>query len=126
MYFWVITDISGTTKFEEQHLLVNKGVNSGTGLQGFDSLFDPAEWTGFTVAYYHELNVYDSGANYDADAKLQEDPEGTPADITGSTVTDIIQRERSSAMTMPGSASDVDTNITSFATFCRKPDVLNL
>lgn len=111
-----IVTIFGVNKFEEYYNITNLPFNAGTGLQGAPAYYDPADWDGIDVEFFHENCVYDGGANYDADTKLQEDPNGTPADISGSTLTDIIQRERSSALTMPSTAKEIDLYVTSFGT----------
>jgi len=97
----VQTDASAITKLEEQYLLLNSEVNSGTGLQDYDTKYDPDEYSGVTVVLYHETNVYDAGADYDADAKLQYDVTGTPIDTYKSSITDSLQRERSPAFDIP-------------------------
>jgi hypothetical protein len=114
--FYLYTSVAYLNKLEVQKLLLNRAVNSGTGLQNGDSLHDPVELDGYDEVAYHEATVEDAGSNYDGDAKLQEDVDDTPSDITGSTITDCIQRERSSAVTLPSSADDIDVNITSFGT----------
>ncbi len=96
---------SAITKTETQYLIANTKLSSGTSLQDFDTYFDPNEWQSVTNTYIHEANSVSGGTS---DVKLQYDPNGTPTDITGSTITDIIQREQSSAMTMPGSAQTID------------------
>ncbi|MEB3215388.1 MAG: hypothetical protein VKN72_03875, partial [Nostocales cyanobacterium 94392] len=105
----IVNPTDGITKLEPQYLLANTAVGAGTGLQDYDTYFDPAEWDSVTNTYYHEANNVASGTS---DAKLQTDPNGTPADITGSTITDIIERERSSSLTMPGTAQTIDVNQT--------------
>jgi len=105
----VIVQTASPTKLEQQYLIANTAIGAGTGLQDFDTYFDPAEWSGVTNVYIHEADNVASGT---ADAKLQTDPNGTPADVTGSAITDIIQRERSSTLTMPGTAQTIDVNQT--------------
>lgn len=102
--FYVTTDISAApTLLEPQYLLANKTLSSGTSLQDYDTLFDPAEWAGTTNTYYHEATSQSGGTS---DVKLQNT--SGPTDITGSTITDIIQRERSSSLTMPGASATLD------------------
>lgn len=94
------------TKLEAQYLLINQNTTS-TGLQDQDTLFDPAEWSGVTNAYFHETNA--DGAS--SAVKLQTDPNGTPADISSSTVTGA-NRQRTAALTMPTSSATIDANVT--------------
>jgi hypothetical protein len=102
------------TKLEPQYLLANTATTT-TGLNDFDTYFDPAEWSGVTNVYYHEQNASLNTSN----TKLQQDPNGTPADITNSPVTGgsataADSRKRSAtALTMPGSAQTIDTNVVS-------------
>jgi len=106
---------SGITKLEPQYLLLNSGAAVSTGLQHFDTYYDPSEWDvgSGSITYIHEGNGVASGT---VDVKLQSDPTGTPADITGSTITDVIQREQSSSLTMPGAATAIDVNVTGTGT----------
>jgi hypothetical protein len=104
------------TKIEPQYLLANTGSFGGsTGLKDFDTLYDPAEWSagGGTITYIHEGNGVASGTG---DLKLQSDPNGTPADVTNSTITDCVERERSSSLTMPGASATLDVNVTGTGT----------
>lgn len=98
------------TKLEPQYLLANTGYfGASTGLKDFDTYYDPAEWSEVTNTYTHEANNSAAGT---MDTKLQSDPNGSPADVTNSTITDVIEREESSAMTMPGAAATIDENVT--------------
>lgn len=102
----IIINQAGTsiTKLEPQYLLANTAFTAGTSLQNFDTYYDPADWTGATVDFFHD----GMGANGSTSSiKLQSDPNGTPADVTGSTVTPA-NRTRSSEITMPGSADTID------------------
>lgn len=107
--YFELTGITGITKLESQYLLANAAIGAGTGLQDYDTYYDPAEWSSVTNVYIHEANNVAAGTS---DVKLQSDPNGTPADVTNSTVTNIIEREQSSAMTMPGAAATLDVNQT--------------
>ncbi len=98
--------IVALAKLEPQYLLINQNTTT-TGLQDYDTLFDPAEWSGVTNSYYHETNA--DGAS--SAVKLQTDPNGTPADISGSTATGA-NRQRTSALTMPTSSQTIDANVT--------------
>jgi hypothetical protein len=93
-------------KFQPQYQLINQSITA-TGLADFDALFDPAEWSSVTNTYYHETNA--DGAS--SAVKLQTDPNGTPADITSSTATGA-NRQRTAALTMPGSSATIDANVT--------------
>ena len=98
--------VAEVSNFEPQYLLINQSITT-TGLQDFDTLFDPADWTGSTVSYFHESNA--DGAS--SAVKLQTNPNVTPADIASSSVTGA-NRQRSSALTMPGSSATIDANVT--------------
>jgi hypothetical protein len=89
---------SGVTALEPQYLLANTLFRSGTSLQNFLTTWNPDEWTtGNTYNFIHEGN---------SDIKIQNT--SGPTDVTGSSITDVIQREQSSAMTMPVSAATLD------------------
>lgn len=104
------------TKIQTEYLLGNTGSFGGsTGLKDYDNYYDPADWnagTG-TITYLHEGDGASAGTG---DMKLQSDPNGTPADLTTSTITDTIQRERTAAITMPGAAATIDVNVTGTGT----------
>ncbi len=111
----IIVDQSGTiTKLEPQYLLANTSFNTVTGLKDFDTTFDPGEWTGVTNVYIHEANGAASGTG---DVKLQSDPNGAPADIAGSDITNVIEVEQgSSNLTMPVLSATIDVNVTGTGT----------
>ena len=92
-------------------MLLNSEVNAGTGLQDFDTLWDPAEWDGVDLVCHHEISVDNAAGN--PAAKLQYDSDDTPEDVVDSDVAATDLRERSAAMTMPA-ADDIDVNITDF------------
>jgi hypothetical protein len=108
MSFYVTTTAGvAPTLLQPQYLLANKTFSSGTSLQDYDTYYDPAEWddgTGGTTTFYQEASSISGGTS---DVKLQ-DTSG-PTDITGSTITDISNRSRSSSLTMPGSTATLDT-----------------
>gem|GEM_PF-2785273 len=109
----IVVDQTSPTKLESQYLLANTGSFGGsTGLKDFDTQFDPSEWANVTNTYLHELNGVSGGTG---DAKLQTDPNGTPADITGSTVTNVSFLTNSTS-TMPSATSTVDVNVTGTGT----------
>jgi hypothetical protein len=110
----IIVDQSGSiSNLEEQYLLANSSFGGTTGLKDFDTYYDPNEWGGNTITYYLEGNGVSSGTG---DIKLQQDPNGSPADITGSAITDTVEVEQSSNMTMPVSAQTLDVNVTGTGT----------
>ncbi len=96
------------TKFECQYLLAN---NTGvaTGVQSYYTIFDPNEWQGVTNTYIHEAT---STGNLVLDMDLVSTGV-SPILITGSTLTDLTQREQSSALTMPLVSGTIDVRITS-------------
>jgi hypothetical protein len=102
----VIDSEASPLKFELQYFLF--GAPAVTGLQDGDTLYDPAEWGGGTFTYFHEGCGIAAGTN---DLKLQDI--AGPTDITGSTITDCIERERTGALTMPGASATIDSNYTS-------------
>jgi len=105
MTYWYVKGC--ITKTECHSLLVNAN-DTATGLLNFDQYYDPDnEWDGVTFDSYHEVVLSD-----ECQAKLQEDPNGTPADITNSTITSTTLNQLlrgGSAMTMPSSAEEIDT-----------------
>jgi len=111
VYQYTIFD--GVASLETQYLLANKLFAAGTSLQDFDTLFDPDnEWGSVTNVYIHEANSVSGGTS---DVKLQYATalNETPIDITGSTITDVVEREQSSSMTMLSTASTTDVIATS-------------
>jgi len=95
------------TKTESTRLLVS-AYSETSGLQNYDQYYDPDEWDGVNVSSYHEGVPIYSSAYY---AKLQEDPNGTPSDITNSIfyfTGNAYKLVRTSAMTMPSSAKEID------------------
>lgn len=103
-------DMNGPiTSLEPQYMLRNT-VGAATGLQGYPTKWDSAEWTPLTSSFTH---VIDS-TNASSSAKLQ-DIDNANTDVTGSTATGNNQIF-SSAMSMPTSGHQVDSNITASAT----------
>jgi len=104
------SDENGISKTESHFMLVNS-LQTSTGLKDFDQYYNPDDWDGVDVDWYHEIACGSSAAN----AKLQEDPNGTPSDIPNSAVTGQANKlvRGSSAMTMPDTAEEIDTYITS-------------
>jgi|GEM_PF-1440695 len=107
---------SAITGIEPQYLIQNTN-SSTTGLQDYDITWDPADWQGIVNTYYHEIDI--SSDTADA-AKLQTDPNGTPADITGSSATGTAYRSRSSAFTMSTTLQTIDTNITNVPVYASR------
>lgn len=90
---------------EPQYLIANKTLTAGTSPnQLFRSYWDPAEWTATAISYIHEATSVSGGAS---GVKLY-----SVSDITGSDITSITERKRSSAMTMPGSAGTLSIQAT--------------
>lgn len=102
---------TGVTKIEAQHLLLNTKSTS-TGLQIFQTLYSTAEWSADsgTITYKHAQDGIGAGAN----AKLQ-DIDNSNTDVTNSSVTGANQ-QISSALTMPTTGHQIDTNIVAAGT----------
>jgi len=94
------------SRIESQYLIQNTYKNV-TGLQDYDTMLSPLDWYGANMAFYHEINTSSSTA---ASAKLQYDPNSTPADYIGSTATGSAYVSRSVALALPH-ARFIDTNI---------------
>ena len=99
---------SSVALLEVQYLLANTLFVAGTALQDFDTLYTSTDFATASTTFYHEASSISGGLS---DLKLQSGAEtgGTPTDITGTTITDTIQRERTAAFTMPASGSTIDT-----------------
>lgn len=99
----------GLTKFETQYLLANTNFSSsGTNAQEYYTSWSLGDWNGVDNLYYHEGNSVAGGTS---DIKLIK-RQGSN-DITNSTITDVIERERSSAITMPTGSDWIDVQATS-------------
>jgi len=94
----------GISKLEPQCLIANTLLAAGTALQNSDTYFDPAEWRGVINTYAHQLEAANGATS---DAKLQYNPNSTPVDVTGSTVTNPDNAGRST-LTLPDSAYEID------------------
>jgi hypothetical protein len=92
------------TKLQNEYLLINAN-QSDTGLQEFRTLFDANEWDGVSNTYYHEHSASGSSSN----SKLQDDLDGTPTDITDSSITGA-NLQRSSGLTLTDD-EEIDANI---------------
>ena len=97
--------INGISKLEPQYLLQTTN-SAATGLQNYDTSWSAFDWVGTSNTYYHEINSSTDTAD---SAKLQSDPNGSPADVTGSVATGA-KRARSGALTMPATTT-LDTYI---------------
>jgi len=113
------THLAPLTKIRPEFLLANKSETS-TGLRDRDTLWDPNEWTGAVNTAHHEHNAPTSGTHT---SKLQQDPNGSPTDITNSSVTGTW-RARSSAVTLPTSAQTMDVNLTAGTIYASRLVVL--
>lgn len=80
--------------------------SSGTGLMGAGTHFGTEEYDpdDGTVTYYHEHQGSSSGSS----SKLQKDIDGTPTDITNSTVTGENVQRSSALSGMPTTADYID------------------
>jgi hypothetical protein len=101
----VIVDQTNPTLLEPQYLVSNARLAVGTGLQGYLTSWNSAEWAGTTNTYIHEV---DAGGSSGSVAEI--DTSGG-AQVTGSVVTNPDNRKQSSSMTMP-SNGDIDVKAT--------------
>ena len=100
---------SQITKWESQYMLfMMKNVpTDATGVQGYNNLYDPSEWSNVTGSYVHAIDSNASGTSAavnDATAV---------ADLSGSTATSSAAGNQtvSGAFTLPSTADDLDTDI---------------
>jgi len=93
-------------KTESEYLLENT-YNNSAGLANHDAKWEPDDWVLACVSLSH---VIDASADTGDSAKLQTDPNGTPADITGSTATGA-DRTESGSFTAPETAQTIDTYV---------------
>lgn len=108
----IYPQVSGTITKLEMYYTMGMLFPPSAALMDRDQLYDTAEFDG-TATWFHEAYGVASGTS---DIKLQSDPNGTPTDVTGSTVTDVVERERSSSLTMPSSPATIDAIPTSVGT----------
>ena len=97
------------TNLEPQYMLQNT-VASSTGLQGYPTLWKTSDWATSSASFTHVIDSTSTSSS----AKLQ-DIDNSNADITGSTATGNNQ-VFSSAITMPATGHQIDSNITASAT----------
>jgi len=104
-----ITPPTTVGRFEERYNMIYPSAGA-TGLTDYDDYFDPtsAEWVAIALAYYHSHY----GSQAASSTKLVKDPNGTPIDISGSTVTGA-RHQRSGDITanMPTSAILLAPNV---------------
>lgn len=84
----ICADTPDITKFQTEYLLINEAQTS-TGLQEYQTRYDPASWddgNGGKPDFYHEHYTFKNQNAGDFETKLQQDPGGTPADVTGSSI----------------------------------------
>jgi len=108
----VVTQTGTITKLETVQTVLDRYFDSTGYLTDSDIYYDPAEWDGVTKTFYHEHDAPGSGTNT---SKLQSDPNGTPADIANSSITGTNRTRGGTALTMPGTAKEIDTYLTAGA-----------
>ena len=81
-YFFQVYGETRISKLESVMLLQNSE-SAVTGLKGYNQLWDEEEWSGVTLTVFPEHDASGSGSN----TKLQEDVDGTPSDVTDSSIT---------------------------------------
>jgi hypothetical protein len=91
-------------RLQPEYLLINEAV-SGTGLQEALIDWNPAEWDGVSNTYWHEHSANTGASN----TKLRD--LDTPADIANSNITGDDLTRSGSAITMPGSQKEIDTDV---------------
>jgi len=94
-------------KMRGEYLLENT-YNNTAGLADHDVKWEPSDWGLLeNVTFTH---VIDTSSDASDSAKLQTDPNGTPADITNSTATGA-NRAVSLSLTMPETPATIDVNV---------------
>ncbi|MDP2632881.1 MAG: hypothetical protein Q8P25_04155, partial [Candidatus Curtissbacteria bacterium] len=110
LIFYVYTSDSLPTLLEPQYLLLNTK-STATGLQSFNTLFDPGEWSGVTNTYKHAQDAIGSTAN-----SQLKDIDNSNAILTNSSITGANQTIGSNITDMPTSAHMLDTDIVTVGT----------
>ena len=100
------TDATAITKLEEQYLLLNTGTVTEGQLTDYDGYYDADEWDGVTVSLYPEHDA--SGAT--CNTKLQEDTDGTPSDVSNSSITGANRTRGGTALSITDN-EDIDTYV---------------
>ena len=99
------TDATEITLLEPQMLLVNTG-KGATGLQNYDQLWDDDEWDGVDLNILPEHDASQAASN----TKIQEDPNGTPSDVSNSSITGANRVRGGTALSITDDET-IDTNI---------------
>jgi cellulose synthase/poly-beta-1,6-N-acetylglucosamine synthase-like glycosyltransferase len=103
------------TKLEAQYLLLNTK-STATGLQTYNTLWDSSEWASVNNTYIHAIDVNQTGGTTTV---VLQDIDNSNSNLTSSNISTSIttsQQVLSSAITMPTTGHQVDTNITAFGT----------
>jgi cellulose synthase/poly-beta-1,6-N-acetylglucosamine synthase-like glycosyltransferase/transposase-like protein len=93
------------TKLEPQYLLLNTASTTTGSALNYQTLWDSSEWGGVSNTYYYAQDARGAGAN----SKLI-DRDNANATVTNSSVTGANQ-QISSALTMPTTGHNLDTQI---------------
>ena len=100
------TSETAITKLEEHYLLLNSGTVLEGQLLNCDGYYDADEWDGVTVNLYPEHDA--SGAT--CNTKLQEDTDGTPSDVSNSSITGANRTRGGTALSITDN-EDIDTYV---------------
>lgn len=106
----IIDQSNNPTRLETQYLLLNTN-STATGLQSFNTYFDPAEWSGVTNTYKHAQDAIGATAN----SRLK-DIDNANAILTHSSITGANQQIGSAITDMPTAAHHIDTDIVAVGT----------
>lgn len=101
--FYTIT--GQITKLEEQYLLANTTLATGTTLQSFLTKYDPAEWSGVDTSFVHQV---DSSAT----TMTAEIDTAAGVIVPNSSVTGTALVKQSSAITIPTISTVLDVKAT--------------
>jgi len=88
--------------------LIENTYNNSTGLANKDTLWEPTDWNIDALSLTHVIDT--STDSPSPSAKLQTDPNGTPADVTNSTATGA-NRAESSSITPLETTQTIDVNV---------------
>jgi len=95
------------TKTQSQYL-IESALNTSTGLANKDTYFDPDEW--LSISAVKMRHALDASTDTSDSAKLQTDPNGAPADITGSEITGAYHTI-SDYLETPSPEQTIDVNV---------------